>query len=156
MPMTYHSSLATAGNSTTSGSTNTEVDMAFLKAGSTLGFAVMALDLIGKGAGLTALTGIGIRARRYGTASTAGTGFTPQPADAGMQAAVTTGASLPTAGSTVTERFRTGCGATTGGGWWAKTDDEKIRVRATAMSFDILSVSGTASMNFEWSLTHEE
>lgn len=156
MPMTYHCALATEANIATSGTPNTEVGVITLKPGSTLGFAMLSCDVIGKGAGLTALSGIGFRVVRWGTASTAGTAFTPTPADAGMQASVTTGATAQTLGSTRTNRMIFGCGATTGGGWWAKTDDDKPRVRATAMSLDVISAAGTASLNFELGLSIEE
>lgn len=156
MPMVYSSSLATPGNSTTSGTPATEVGVFTLKPGSTLGFRMFAIDVIGKGAALTTLSGIGFRVVRWGTASTSGTSFTPTPKDAGMQASVTTGTSGQTVGTTRTNRVIFGCSATNGGGWWAKHEDDEEVLRATAQSLDMLSVSGTASLVFEWVVSHKE
>lgn len=156
MPMVYSCSLATAGNTATHATPNTETGVFFLKPGSTLGFRLFSIDVIGKGAALTTLSGIGFRVVRWGTASTAGTSFTPTPKDAGMQASVTTGASAPTVGTTRTNRVIFGCSATNGGGWWAKHEDDEEVLRATAQSLDMLSVSGTASLNFEWFCAFKE
>ena len=44
------------------------------------------------------------------------------------------------------------CGATSPGGWWAKTPDSMhVLPAGNAASYDLLSTSGTTSLNFEWS-----
>lgn len=157
MPMAYSIAIATAANSATSGTPNTEVGVFFVKPGSTRTVSFYAIDVIGKGAGLTSLSGIGFRFRRYGTASTSGTAITPTPKDAGMQAAVATAASAPTVGSTITHRAIFGCSATGPGGWWAKNpDDMEVVPAGNAASLDLISVSGTASLNFEFSGAFQE
>ena|SRR3990167_5568898 len=157
MPFCYTGSLATAANTATSGSANTEVEVFFIKAGATRSSSLYAIDVIGKGAGLTALSGIGFRLIRWATASTAGTSLTPQPQDPGAQAYTGTSASAPTAGTTRTNRAVFGCGAAGPGGWWAKNQDAMhVLPGANAASFDLISVSGTTSLNFEWSFEVQE
>lgn len=157
MPFCYTGSLATAANTATSGSANTEVEVFFVKAGSTRSTGLYAIDVGGKGAGLTALSGIGFRLIRWATAATAGTSLTPQPNDPGAQAYTGTSASAPTAGTTRTNRAVFTCGATSPGGWWAKTPNSMhVLPAGNAASFDLLSVSGTTSLNFEWSFEVSE
>lgn len=153
MPFCYTGSLATAGNTATHATPNTETEVFFIKAGSTRSTGLYAIDVGGKGAGLTTLSGIGFRLIRWATAATAGTSFTPQPQDPGAQAYTGTAASAPTAGSTRTNRNIFTCGATSPNGWWAKTPDAvHVLPAGNAASYDLLSISGTASLNFEWSL----
>lgn len=157
MPMAYTIALGTAGNSTTSGSANTEVNTFTAKPGSTRSIGFYSIDVIGKGAGLTSLSSIGFRFRRYGTASTSGTSITPTPKDAGMQAAVATCTSAATVGSTITARAIFGCSATGPGGWWAKNpDDREVVPAGNAASLDLINVSGTTSLNYEWSACFDE
>lgn len=158
MPMIYTSSLATAGNIATNGSANTETDVLFLEPGTnTRGAAIQAIYVIGKGAGLTAISGISFRCVTFGTASTSGTSITPTPKDPGMEAAKTTVKSAPTAGSTRTQRVIFGCGAAGPGGWVAPNQDSlEVLIGSATNSFDVMSVSGTVSLNFELSLEHQE
>lgn len=152
MPFCYTGSLATAGNTATHATPNTETEVFFIKAGSTRSTGLYAIDVGGKGAGLTSLSGIGFRLIRWATAATSGTSLTPQPHDPGAQAYTGTAASAPTAGTTRTNRAVFTCGATSPGGWWAKTPDSMhVLPAGNAASYDLLSISGTASLNFEFS-----
>lgn len=156
MPMIYSCSLATAGNLTTNGSANTETDAWFLKAG-VRNAALQAMYVVGKGAGLTAISGISFRIIKFTTASTAGTGMTPTPKDAGMQAAKATSASRPTAGSTRVNRIVFGCGAAGPGGWVAPNPDSlEVLEGGGALSIDCMDVSGTVSLNYEFSIEFQE
>ena len=151
MPMVYSFSLATAGNLTTNATPNTETDTFFLKSGTGRTCGLQSVYVIGKGAGLTSISGISFRMVRFATASTAGTGMTPAPKDTGMQAAKCTMASRPTAGTTRTNRIVFGCGAAGPGGWVAPNPDSVEVNDTTAGSIDVFDISGTASLNFEFS-----
>lgn len=156
MPMVYASSLATAGNLTTNGSANTETETYFLKAG-VRNAALQSQYVIGKGAGLTAISGISFRIIKWTTASTGGTAITPTPKDPGMQAAKATAASRPTSGTTRVNRIVFGCGAAGPGGWVAPNPDSvELLEGGGALSVSCMDVSGTVSLNFEFSFEHVE
>lgn len=156
MPMVYSLSLATAGNLTTNGSANTETDAFFLKAG-VRNAALQSVYVCGKAAGLTAISGISFRIIKFGTASTAGTGMTPTPKDPGMQAAKATAASRPTAGATRVNRIIFGCGAAGPGGWVAPNQDSlEMLEGGGALSIDMMDISGTISLNYEFSAEFQE
>ena len=151
MPMIYSLSLATAGNTTTNATPATENETFFVKAG-VRNAALQSMYVIGKGAGLTAISGIAHRIIKFTTASTAGTAITPTPKDPGMQAAKQTAASAPTAGSTRINRIVFGNGAAGPGGWVAPNPDSvELLEGGGTFSIDALNVSGTASLPFEWS-----
>jgi hypothetical protein len=151
MPMVYSLSLATAGNVATNATPNTENETFFVKAG-VRNVALQSCYVIGKGAGLTAISGISFRVIKFTTASTAGTAITPTPKDPGMQAAKHTSASAPTAGATRVNRLIFGCGAAGPGGWVAPNPDSvELLEGGGGLSIDLLNQSGTASLNFEWS-----
>lgn len=151
MPMVYGFSTNTPGNLTTSGVANTAVETLFLKPGATRPTYLQQLLVIGKAAALTSISGIVFRVKRWTTASTAGTAFTPQPKDPGYQAALTTGATRPTAGSgggTVQTVF--GCGAAGPGGFVAPNmDSMPMLPAANAGSIAVDDSSGSTSLNFE-------
>jgi hypothetical protein len=156
MPMIYTSSLTTAGVLTTNASANTETDTWFLKAG-TRNAALQSVYVLGRGAGLTTISGITFRIIKWTTASTGGTAITPTPKDPGMQAATATAASRPTAGATRVNRLSFGCGAAGPGGWVAPNPDSvELLAGGGALSIDSEDVSGTVSLNFEFSLEHIE
>jgi hypothetical protein len=157
MPMVYGLSLATAGNVTTSGSANTEVGTFSIKPG-IRNAGLQALYVIGKGAGLTAISGIVHRIASFVTASTAGTGVTPAPKDPGMQAAKATVISGQTiAGSVRTNHLSIGCGAAGPGGWVAPNPDSLIVQQGGGISSaDAINASGTTSLTFEWSAEMQE
>lgn len=156
MPMIYDLSLATAGNTTTNATPATENPTFTVKPGAR-NAALQSMYVIGKGAGLTAISGISHRIVRWGTASTAGTGVTPTPKDPGMQAAKQTAASAQTIGTTRTNKVIFGCGAAGPGGWVAPNPDSILLMEAAAAySVDALNVSGTASLPFEWAAETQE
>lgn len=151
MPMIYGISLATAGSLTTNGSANTETETYFVKSG-TRNVGLQSMYVVGKGAGLTAISGIAFRIIRWGTASTAGVSITPTPKDPGMQAAKATAASRPTSGTTRINHLVFGCGAAGPGGWVAPNPDSVIYMEGSgAQSISCMDVSGTISLAFEFS-----
>lgn len=152
MPMVYGCSLATPGNTATNGSANTESSVWYFKPG-TRNVALQSMYVVGKGAGLTAISGIGIRVAKFATAGTSGTAITPAPRDPGMQAAKATAASGHTIGTgTRTNHVFFGCGAAGPGGWVAPNPDSLVLLEGSATNgVDVQSVSGTVSLNFEWS-----
>lgn len=156
MPMVYTLALATEANIATNATPNTETEVFFVKPG-VRNAALQACYVIGKGAGLTAISGIVFRLIRWGTAATGGTGITPTPKDPGMQAAKQTAASAPTAGTTRLNKVLFGCGAAGPGGWVAPNPDSMEMLEGGgAQSLDLLSASGTASLNFEFSAETQE
>lgn len=153
MPMVYTLALATPGNSATNSSANTENPTWTAKPGAR-NVALQAMYVTGKGAGLTAISGIIHRLRTYGTASTSagGTAITPTPKDPGMQAATAVCFSNQTLGSTPKNNVVFGSGAAGPGGWVAPNPDSVILVQGSAaLSVDAVNASGTVSLNFEWS-----
>ena len=167
MPYCFEvASKSIAENFTTSGSVNTEIDAAFLKPGSSRVLGLIALALQGKGAGLTALSGIVTRLKAWtSTASSGGTSITPATTDdrgpaavhtagagtSGGTAAVTSGTGGPKVAKS------TGCGATGPGGWVAPNPNAVIRIDGGAdKSLDLFSASGTAGLNYEFSMNTEE
>lgn len=162
MPMVYTSSLATPGNSTSSATPGTETNAIYLKPASAVparNVMLRALYLQGKGAGLTAISGIIARIIRCTTASTVGTATTPNPADSGMTAASAIGSTGGTTSSTGrTNHVIVGCGGGGPGGWQAQDQDAAIVVTpaSTQPSVDVVVASGTASMLYEFSVQHAE
>ena len=160
--MPYIFSVATkaqAENYATSATPNTEIDYLFIRPGATRRVGLLGLRTQGKGAGLTALSGIINRVKVWTTtAASAGTSATPAPSDntgpaaahtaglgtGGGVAAVTSGTGGPTLVNAV------GCGASGPGGWVAPNPDAVVALDGGAnKSIDVFSASGTASMNFE-------
>lgn len=154
MPMVY--SVVPGALQTTNATPNTENDCLFIAAGSagrTVG--LLGLYVHGKGAALTAISGITFRIKKWTTtASSGGTGITPTPKDVGFQAAkhtagyavaaVTSGTGGPTLLGSI------GCGAAGPGGWTAPNPDAVAVIEAgSADSIDVFCASGTASLNFE-------
>ena len=157
MPFVYQ--IAPHVNVTTSGTANTEVDHLRTATGATRAAAVTGCYVLGKGAGLTAISGIVIRLRRFATASTVGTAITPSPKDPTAPASTITAATTPTAGVTATQQVAFGCGAAGPGGWVARDRDSEILLVAGGGAngnLDIFSASGTVSLNFEYSTEHIE
>jgi hypothetical protein len=159
----YTSSLATPGTTASSGTPNTEVGVISYKPPVTLPartIFLQAVYVVGRGAGLTSISGLVFRVARFTTASTAGTATTPQPKDTGNPAATVgavTGQTISTTGRTDHVIF--GCGAAGPGGWVAPNPDSMIiqpAVVTTAPSVDLLEASASASLNFEFSCEHQE
>jgi hypothetical protein len=163
MPMCYTSSLATAGNSTCSGTPGTETRPFTIKyAANGRTVNVQAVYVIGKGAGLTAISGIVFRIARCttATAQSGGAATTPSPKDVGMAAATGVAYTGSTAvdGAGRTNHVVFGCGAAGPGGWVAPNPDSMIACagNATPPSVDLVAASGTASLNYEFSAEHQE
>ena len=157
--MIYTDELATPGNTATSGTPNTELDVIYFKASASGGsVGLQAMYVIGKGAGLTAISGISFRIRKYATGSTVGTAASIVPKDPAMQAATHTALTGGTVGSTATNQVIFGCGAAGPGGWVAPNPDSVIKLApaSTTVSMDVMSASGTASLNFEFSCEVQE
>ena len=151
-------------NYTTNSSANTDNDTAFIKPG-TRNIAVQALIVGGKGAGLTALSGIAYRLKKWTTtASSGGTANTPAPSDPGAQACKATAGWGATAAGVVTSgtggpTFQCGCvsDAAGPGGWTAANPDSmKVLEGSATQSMDLFSSSGTVSLNFEANIEFQE
>ena len=156
----YNTSLATPGNSTTSGTPGTETNAIYLKPAASvpaLKLILQAISVIGKGAGLSLISGIVFRIIRNTTASTSGTAATPSPADS-APAATAVAATGGTTGSGRTNHAIFGCGAAGPGGWIARDQDAPIAVSpaATQPSLDMVVASGQASLAYEFSVQHAE
>lgn len=116
----------------------------------TRGFDLQAIYVLGRGAALTAISGIGYRVRRWTTAGSGGTSITPSPRRIGTTAS-TTAADKQTAitPGTVSGAYQLsfGCGAAGPGGWVAPNIDSAIHVEGgSSDELNINSVSGTASL----------
>jgi hypothetical protein len=148
----------------TSGSTNTEIDVFSIKAGAR-NASVYALRGQGRGAGLTQLSGISLNVKLWTTGSTAGTTLTPSPSDKASQAATAVprigtggGVNAVTPGSGgPTYRGGFGFSGSGPGGWTAANPDAAILLPGSdGGSYDLYSISGTASMLYEFWLEHSE
>lgn len=154
-------SKSVAENFVTSGTANTEIDAMFVKPG-TRNIAIQALIVGGKGAGLTALSGIAYRLKKWTTtASSVGTAITPAPSDPGAQAAKATaaGASAGVTSGTGGPTLQCGCvsGAAGPGGWVAPNPDSMKQLEGSANnSMDLFVASGTVSLNYEANIEHVE
>ena len=149
MPFVYAVDGAPATPYASHATPNTE-DPTLVLRQATRGFSVQAVYVHGRGAALTALTGIGYRVRRWTTVGTGGTAVTPNPRAIGTTAS-TTAADKVTAitAGTVSGVYQLGigCGAAGPGGWVAPNADSMIHVEGgSADELDINSVSGVASM----------
>lgn len=167
MPFLYElSTKAQAENYTTSGTANTEIDFQFIKPGASRPVSIQALKVQGKGAGLTALSGISIRLKQWtSTASSGGTSATPSPKNKLVPACVAT-AGLGTSGGTASVTSGTGgpsqvgyasMGASGPGGNVAINPDDACLLDGNAtMSMDLFSACPTVSLNFEVETTLQE
>jgi hypothetical protein len=137
-----------------SGSTNTElVNLAIRQA--TRGVDVQSFYVVGRGAGLTAISGLAFRVRRWTTAGTGGTAITPAPRRIGTTASTTAAdSSAAITAGTVSGAYQLafGCGAASPGGWVAPNPDSNIHIEGgSSDEIDLDSISGTASLSFECS-----
>lgn len=156
MPFGY--TTAPAANVATNAAPNTDTNHLRLLTGASRTAHIMGLTMVGKGAGLTSISGIVVRMTRFATASTAGSAITPRP-KAQSGAAVLTAFTGPTSGATPTVPEIGGCGAAGPGGWAARDLDHAIFLEAGGGAngnLDLISQSGTASLNFEYGLSHQE
>jgi hypothetical protein len=153
-------------NLTTSSSVNTETDVYFLKPGATRPVALVAMRVQGKGAGLTALSGIVGRIKQWtasASTSTGGTSVTPTPKNNLAPACVATAGITSTATSTVTVGTTAlycglaSMGASGPGGWVAiNPDDVPTLDGGASKSLDLVFSCPTASLNYEFSCDNTE
>jgi hypothetical protein len=119
----------------------------------TRGVDIQAFSVIGKGAALTAITGLAFRALRWTTAGSGGTAITPNPRRIGTVASTTAADSQTTiTAGTVSGVVQLvfGCGAAGPGGWAAMNPDSMIHIEGSSSDeIDLNSFSGVASMGFE-------
>ena len=156
MPFVY--ATAPAANVAANATPNTDTVHLRLLTVAAKSAQVKALYLIGKGAGLTAISGIAVRLVRQATASTVGTAITPAPRGT-IGAASLTAFTGPTVGATPTQALVIGCGAAGPGGWVAPDLDSGIALDAAGGAngnLDLISSSGTASLNFQFTVEHAE
>ena len=159
MPFVYNVAGAPATPYATHATPNTE-DPTLVLRQATRGFSLQAVSVQGRGASLTAITGIGYRVRRWTTAGTGGTSITPSPRWIGTTAS-TTAADKATAitPGTVSGAYQLalGCGATGPGGWVARDEASKIHVEAGgADELNINSICGVTAMAHDVSAEIEE
>lgn len=157
MPFVYNT--GPSANVTTNGAANTDTDHLRLLTGATRTANIQGFTMGGKGAGLTAISGIVLRLVRFATASTAGSALTPRPRAPGAGAAVLTAFTGPTVGTTQTLQATGYSGAAGPGGWVARDGDSCIQLEAGGGAngnLDAISQSGTVSLNFEYSIEHNE
>lgn len=155
MPFVY--GVVPGVNFTTNAVANTEIDALFIKPG-TRNTNLISINLQGKGANLTSLSGIIQRVKKWTTTSSVGgTAITPSPRDPGAQAAKST-AGQATAGVTSGTggpvlQLVVGCSASGPGSWsWLNNPDAAVTLEGSAsQSIDIFNASGTASLAFELS-----
>jgi hypothetical protein len=159
----YTASLATPGVSTCSATPLTETGAISYKPPVVLPArtgSLQAVYVIGRGAQLTSISGIVFRIIRCTTASTSGTGTTPNPKDKDAPACTITAVTGQTISSTGrTNHVIFGCGAAGPGGWVAPNPDSSVEivpVVTTAPSVDVVAASGTASLLYEFSAEHTE
>lgn len=162
MPFVYTiMTAAVATNFVTHATPATEIDALFIKPG-TRNIAVQAMYVGGKAPGLTALSGIAYRLKKWTTtASSGGTAITPAPNDIGMQASKATagGASAGVTSGSGGPTFIGGCtsGVAGPGGWTAPNpDSNKVLEGSDNKSIDMYSASGTASLNYEATMEFQE
>jgi len=145
---------------TTSSTAGNLTDCMRFLTGTTRQAAIQALYMQGRGAGLTAISGISARIIRLQTASTVGTAATPRPRDLTAPASTITISSAPTIGSgTVSIQVSVGCGAAGPGGWVAPNPDSAILLSANGGingNADLIVGSNTVSLNVDVDVEHFE
>lgn len=150
MPFVYGFAKDTEAAYATHATPNTD-DPTIVLRQTTRNVELQALYCLGRGAALTAITGIGYRVRRWTTVGTGGTaianvaprriGTTALTVIVDKISAITPG----TISGAVQVAF--GCGAAGPGGWVARDEDSKITMEAgSADELDINSVAGVTAM----------
>lgn len=168
MPFIYaNESKQSLENFSTSSGANTELDQFFLKPGASRPLSIVAIRVQGKGAGLTALSGIAIRLKQWTTSASttvAGVATTPLPKSKLAPACVATAGMVTAASSTITAGTGGGgyvglasMGASGPGGWVAINPDDVPQLDGgVAQSLDLVSSSPTANMSYEFELDNSE
>jgi len=156
MPFVY--GIVPGVNFTTSATPNTETDALFIKPGASRAVNLTSVAVQGKGAGLTSLSGIIQRVKKWTTtASSGGSAITPSPRDPGAQAAKATagqasaGVTPGTGGPVLQIAF--GCSASGPGSWsWLNNPDVAVTLEGGSnMSIDLFNSAGSASLVHELS-----
>jgi hypothetical protein len=143
---------------TTNATANTANDCFYIVPGSSRSVGIKTIYPTGRGATLTAISGISYRLEKWTTtASSGGTSITPTPDESGYAAASHTAgfsASTVTSGTGgPTLLLSIGSGTTSPGNWQAPSFEEGYRLYAgQTQSMDIWNISGAASLVFELSV----
>jgi hypothetical protein len=159
MPFFY--ATAPTSDVATSASANTTVDHLRTLTVAQQPANITKLDLVGKGAAQSTITGIEIRLSRFTTASTVGSAITPAKRNADQPAANLTAFTGPTIGTTETINWAGGM-MSSGQGGFVPIDpgDDSIYLGANGGAngnLDLLSqTEGTAALNFKYTLGHRE
>lgn len=145
---------------TTSSTAGNLTDCMRFLTGTTRQATIQALWGTGRGAGLTAISGITARIIRLQTASTVGTAATPRPRDNTSPASTITISSAPTIGSgTVSVQVAVGGGAAGPWGWTMPNPDSGVLLTANGGingNADLIIGSNTASLNVDIDVEHFE
>jgi hypothetical protein len=111
---------------------------------------LLSIFVHGRGVGLTTLTGIGFRLRKWSVAGSGGTAITPAPRAVGSTASTTAADKVTaiTPGTTALGyQISFGCGGAAPGGWSAYNEDARMTMEGgSADEISINSVSGAAQM----------
>lgn len=146
---------------TTSGTPNTELPMMSIRSATVpKGVTLFGLYVHGRGAGLTAISGISFRVKQTTNSDTSGgTGIVANPRDSGAPAAQSDITHVFYAGTAITPgtapslRLSIGCGAAGASGWFAQNEQATMSMKDKLGGFpgflDTFVASGLASMNFE-------
>ncbi len=157
-----HSKQAPLENFACNGTANTENDFFFVKPGASRAVSMLSVKVQGKGAALTALSGISIRMKTWtSTASTSvnGTSTTPAPKNKVLPAAVATaGMATVTTANTITSGtggpnivgYASMGASGPGGSVPINPDDAPSVDGGTTMSIDLFSSSPTVSLLYEF------
>ncbi len=168
MPFIYSSmSKQSLENFSTSSGANTQLDQYFMKPGASRTATIIALRVQGKGAALTALSGIAVRLGQWTTTastSVAGVALTPSPKNNLAPACVATAGTVTAASSTITSGTGgplyvglASMGASGPGGWVAiNPDDVPLLDGGANRSLDLFASSPTANMAYEFSADSQE
>jgi len=117
------------------------------------GVDIQAFSVIGRGAGLTAISGISLRVKRWTTGGTGGTACTVNPRRLGTTAdtaAVDSGTTITPGTVSGAIQLLFGCGAAGPSGWAAMNPDSMIHMEGGSQDeCDVYSTCGTASIGLD-------
>lgn len=152
MPFAYSVVPAVATPLTTHASANTENPNLVIRQ-ATRGVDLNSIWVCGRGGGLTALSGIAFKVRRWTTVGSGGTAITPAPRRIGTAASTTAAdSSAAITPGTVSGAYQLafGCGAAGPGGWTARDPDSAIHIEGgSSDELDINSISATTALGLE-------
>lgn len=151
----YVYTVAAGADETTNATPSTLDAYLALRVAAAKNCALQSFYSIGKGAGLTALSGIAHRLRRWTTVGTGGSSIVPSPAREDMPAASFAAVNGAYTEGTISGAIQLaiGHGATGPGAWVARNSESmKVMTGGSGDEFSFNSISGTASLNFEPSM----